>query len=112
MNKSNLPSIEYMHNIQVNLKRNVRNSILSETDKYMTTDFPLDESSKQNIANFRQSLRDYFIRDDVINWKFTLENQQLPNFPDPPECIKHINIYKIIEDEEVNKKKTKYDTSQ
>jgi len=36
-----------------------RNELLTESDKYMLVDFPLNESNKDNILIYRQELRDY-----------------------------------------------------
>ena len=82
------PSIEYIQNQHIQLKRNERNQLLEQTDKYLLSDFPLTEQQKNDIKIYRQELRDYFSRDDVINWKFTFEDQYPPNFPIKPEIIK------------------------
>jgi hypothetical protein len=36
-----------------------RNELLTESDKYMLVDFPINESNKENILTYRQELRDY-----------------------------------------------------
>jgi hypothetical protein len=36
-----------------------RNQLLTESDKYMLVDFPINESNKENILTYRQELRDY-----------------------------------------------------
>jgi hypothetical protein len=36
-----------------------RNELLTESDKYMLVDFPINESNKDNILTYRQELRDY-----------------------------------------------------
>lgn len=39
--------------------RAVRNQYLSDTDKYMITDFPVSKTEKANYKLYRQYLRDY-----------------------------------------------------
>jgi len=36
-----------------------RNELLTESDKYMLVDFPINERNKENILIYRQELRDY-----------------------------------------------------
>jgi len=36
-----------------------RNELLTESDKYMLLDFPINESNKEKILTYRQELRDY-----------------------------------------------------
>ena len=36
-----------------------KNELLTESDKYMLVDFPINESNKENILTYRQELRDY-----------------------------------------------------
>ena len=38
--------------------RSRRNSLLTETDKYMTIDYPISEDKKEMIKIYRQALRD------------------------------------------------------
>lgn len=39
-------------------KREIRNSYLLQTDKYMINDFPINENQKETIKEYRQMLRD------------------------------------------------------
>lgn len=41
-----------------NYKRRERDSLLISTDKYMITDFPVDEAYRERIRLYRQTLRD------------------------------------------------------
>lgn len=41
-----------------NYQRQIRNGYLMQTDKFMISDFPIDEKSKNKIKNYRQYLRD------------------------------------------------------
>ena len=36
-----------------------RNKLLTESDKYMLVDYPINESDKVKILTYRQELRDY-----------------------------------------------------
>jgi len=83
-----LPSIEYIQGIQLQLVRNQRNQLLDKTDKYVLADYPLSDEQKNEVKLYRQALRDYFERDDVINWIFTFQNQQPPDLPLIPSFIK------------------------
>ena len=82
-----MPSIEYIQNQNLQLKRYERNELLLKTDKYLLNDFPLTDDKKNQVISYRQSLRDYFDRDDVRNWTFTFDNQQPPDFLTAPDFI-------------------------
>jgi hypothetical protein len=86
--ENQMPSIAYIQNCQIQLQRNTLNQMLEKTDRYILSDYPLTEDQKNEIKIYRQLLRDYFKRDDVINWVFTFENQQLPDFPDMPDFVR------------------------
>lgn len=62
-----------------------RNFLLSTTDKYLTIpDYPLNDSQKEEIKRFRQSLR------DITKQEGFPENVI---WPEVPVCIKHeVNI--------------------
>ena len=80
--------IQYIQDSIIQLQRNTRNQLLEKTDRYILLDFPLTDEQKNEVKSYRQSLRDYFTRDDVINWTFTFENQQMPDFPTIPDFVK------------------------
>ena len=63
--------IEY-ESIQLRQKRDM---LLSETDKYMTIDYPISEDKKQELKEYRQSLR------DITNQKGFPENVIWPEMP-------------------------------
>ena len=88
MENQNIPSIEYIQGVQIELQRNTRNQLLEKTDRYVLSDFPLTDEQKNEIMVYRAALRDYFSRDDVINWRFTFENQDMPPFPTAPDFVK------------------------
>ena len=82
------PNIDVIQKDNIEFKRNERNQLLQKTDKYILPDFPLTDEQKEEVKLYRQALRDYFDRDDVINWVFTFENQHPPDFPPKPEFMK------------------------
>jgi len=89
MDTSNIvPPIDEMRQSQLNLQRHYRNQLLDTTDKYVLPDYPLSDEEKNEIKIYRQELRDYFERDDVVNWVFTFQNQQPPDLPVHPRFIK------------------------
>lgn len=80
--------IAYIQAQNLQLMRNERNQLLEKTDKYLLSDFPISDDKKEEVKIYRQALRDYFNRDDVISWKFSLANQYPPDFPEKPDFIK------------------------
>lgn len=79
--------IAYIQAQNLQFMRNARNQLLEKTDKYMLPDFPISDDKKEQIKIYRQALRDYFNRDDVINWQFTFEVQHPPDLPNKPDFI-------------------------
>lgn len=79
------PSMEYIQKCQIELQRNFRNELLEKSDRYMLSDYPLTDDQKNEIKVYRQALRDYFSRDDVINWTY---DKELPAFPTVPSFVK------------------------
>jgi len=57
--------------------RHQRNVKLIESDKYMIVDFPISPENLEKMKVYRQELRDYFQKDEVINFEF-------PNLPERP----------------------------
>ena len=51
--KAELDNIEPIRLLRIN-----RDKLLSESDKYMIVDFPLNDTQKLAIKNYRQTLRD------------------------------------------------------
>lgn len=82
--KGRTEDFEKYQQSQLNLYRQHRNQLLEQTDKYMLPDYPITDEKREQIKIYRQQLRDYFTRDDVVNWKFTFQNQLLPDFPELP----------------------------
>ena len=61
----------------LNELRHKRNNLLFESDKYMIVDFPISAEDLEKMKVYRQELRDYFQKNEVINFQF-------PNLPQ--EC--------------------------
>ena len=57
----------------IQLREN-RNKLLLESDKYVLADYPINYENLEKVKIYRQQLRDFFQRDDVINLS-------LPDFP-------------------------------
>ena len=47
----------------------------------MIQDYPINDYQRSLIINYRKELRDYFQTSGVIEYVFTLENQELPPLP-------------------------------
>ena len=71
-----------MSNIVV-LQRNIRNLLLSESDKYMLSDYPMTSNNLILIQEYRQTLRGFMDTSNVLYYDYT-SNIPLPDFPDFP----------------------------
>jgi len=60
-------------------KRENRNQLLKETDKYLLPDFNITPENLELIKSYRQELRDYTKHDDFINYNGS--NIIFPDFP-------------------------------
>ena len=58
--------------------RNERDGLLFKTDKYMLADYPISPENLEKMKVYRQELRDYFQKNEVINFEF-------PNLPEKPD---------------------------
>lgn len=65
--------------------RKNRNDLLNETDKYMTTDFPITEEQKKEVSEYRQKLRD--CTKTFTEVKFDERHQLVQTFPTKPSWI-------------------------
>jgi hypothetical protein len=65
--------------------RKNRNDLLNETDKYMTTDFPITEEQKKEVSEYRQKLRDCTKTFTVV--EFDEYHQLVQTFPTKPSWI-------------------------
>ena len=68
--------------------RNIRNELLSRTDRYMLEDYAnLTPEELKSVKEYRQALRDFINK----NKENILLNGKMPDFPIQPEFI-NINI--------------------
>jgi len=51
-----------------NTRKEERNKLLSETDKYMLPDFNITTENKTKIINYRQNLRNFNYNDLLLNF--------------------------------------------
>jgi hypothetical protein len=58
--------------------RNERNNLLYNTDKYMLPDYPITPENLEKIKVYRQELRNFFQKDEIINFPSSFK---LPVFP-------------------------------
>jgi len=65
-------------NTYLNSIRNERDSLLYNTDKYMLPDYPISLENLEKMKIYRQELRDFFQKDEVVNFPSPLK---LPVFP-------------------------------
>lgn len=61
------------------LAKETRNKLLSESDKYLLSDFPISEENLALVKDYRTCLRDYFGLDEVINYSYP--DNFLPDLP-------------------------------
>ena len=64
--------------------RENRNDLLNETDKYMTTDYPITEEQKKEVSEYRQKLRDCT---KTFTVAFDDKHQLVQPFPTKPSWI-------------------------
>ena len=66
--------------------RNIRNELLNKTDRYILDDYPMSQTQKQLIKDYRQILREFI----NINKDKILNGDKI-DFPPQPDFI-NINI--------------------
>ena len=64
------------------LLRQQRDELLKATDKYMLPDYPITPEQLVLIKEYRQQLRDYMNKPEVLNCNPTTSNLPLPSFPE------------------------------
>lgn len=67
----------------LNTRREERNKLLAQSDKYLLPDFPITPENLELIKQYRQQLRDYMNLEEVINYNYYNETPIL-EFPDFP----------------------------
>ena len=53
--------------IVIMFKRDQRNQLLKESDKYLLPDYPIASSNLELVKQYRQQLRDYMDSPSVVN---------------------------------------------
>ena len=69
--------------IVIMFKRDQRNQLLKESDKYLLPDYPISSSKLELVKQYRQQLRNYMDLDQVINFSSS-NNIPFPDFPSFP----------------------------
>ena len=69
--------------ITILFKRENRNQLLKESDKYLLPDYPITPENLELIKTYRQQLRDYMDLDVVKNYNSS-NNIPMPDFPKFP----------------------------
>ena len=69
--------------IVIMFKRDQRNQLLKESDKYLLPDYPISSSNLELVKQYRQQLRDYMDLPAVVNYSSS-NNIQFPPFPPFP----------------------------
>ena len=64
------------------LLRHQRNQLLDATDKYLMPDFQITSNNLMLIKEYRQQLREYMNKPEVLNCNPTTSNLPLPSFPE------------------------------
>ena len=75
--------MDYDDFVKIFIKREERNKLLNESDKFMLPDYPITSNNLILIKDYRQQLRDYMDLPDVINYDYSC-NIPLPDLPKPP----------------------------
>ena len=66
--------------ITICFKRENRNQLLSSSDRYILSDYPITSINLILIKDYRQQLRDYMDLDEVKNYNSS-SNISLPELP-------------------------------
>ena len=80
MVNSRMSNINYTNLI---ITRNQRDRLLTESDKYLLSDFPITSNNLVLIKDYRQQLRDYMDLDQIKNYDYS-SNIPIPDFPSFP----------------------------
>jgi len=67
----------------LNTRREERNKLLAQSDKYLLPDFPITPENLELVKQYRQQLRKYMNLEEVINYNYYNETPIL-EFPDFP----------------------------
>jgi hypothetical protein len=67
--------------VYLNIRREERNKLLDDSDKYLLSDFPITFSNLELVKEYRQELRDYMNLEGIKNYNFNLIIPDFPQFP-------------------------------
>ena len=73
------------NNKYIEYLREQRNKLLTDTDKYMTLDYPITDDNRAIIKAYRQQLRDFMDLETTKN--FDCRNNIPLNLPDKPDFL-------------------------
>lgn len=67
----------------LNTRREERNKLLAQSDKYLIADFPITPENLELVKQYRQEMRDYMNLEEVINYDYYSETpiRDFPKFP-------------------------------
>jgi len=67
----------------LNMRREERNKLLAQSDKYLLPDFPITPENLELVKQYRQQLREYMNLEEVINYNYYNETPilEFPKFP-------------------------------
>ncbi len=65
------------------LRREERNKLLTQSDKYLLADYPISADNLELIKQYRQQLRDYMNLEEVSNYDYYsgIPIKSFPEFP-------------------------------
>ena len=69
--------------VKIFIKREERNKLLNESDKFMLPDYPITSNNIILIKDYRQQLRDYMDLPEVKNYSLS-SNLIMPDLPKLP----------------------------
>jgi len=69
--------------VYLNMRKEQRNQLLAESDKYLLLDFPISSNNLILVKDYRQKLRDYMDIPEVKNYNYA-STTPIPDFPTFP----------------------------
>ena len=69
--------------VYLNMRKEERNKLLADSDKYLLLDFPISSNNLILVKDYRQKLRDYMDIPEVKNYNYA-STTPIPDFPQFP----------------------------
>ena len=69
--------------VYLNMRKEQRNQLLADSDKYLLLDFPISSNNLILVKDYRQKLRDYMDIPEVKNYNYA-STTPIPDFPTFP----------------------------